>query len=437
MPYTPYVQQAWADADATKPLSANRMLHLEAGINTLDAGIYRRITSRPVAIRDRDEPLANAVADGGTHPLSERFVSLAAAQAIFPSATSLSDEIDYWALQSALTSFRKVYLGPGTLLIDRPVQIPAGGNREIEGDGQGVSTLKLKNGANSVVLGCANETVDNPFVTLRRFSVDGNKANNAGGINDNILLGMCSNLRVTHIESFNSHGRGIHHHGNSAAAPTRVQRWENVYVHDNYHWGLHNSNNVREAIYNGVTANTNGTRTDLGLGTGNNADQSTGGFLMDHSESRIDSIQCRENGMDGMWIRNVFACNFAGLRLTHNGRHGLRVLGFVDSVGAGWLAQGNGTGTLTSYDLYFDPNNALNYGQTQRSVISGVQAGQSTAAALATQGAWSGGASYAIYFADGSGAGDAWSVKNASTNTYTTGTGVRLPATMGNLTYAP
>lgn len=46
----------------------------------------------------------NAIADGASHPLSSRFASLEAARASFPTATSLADEIDWCALQSAINA---------------------------------------------------------------------------------------------------------------------------------------------------------------------------------------------------------------------------------------------------------------------------------------------------------------------------------------------
>jgi hypothetical protein len=45
------------------------------------------------------------IGDGASHPASSRFASLAAAQAVYPSCVSLTDEIDGLALQTALNSF--------------------------------------------------------------------------------------------------------------------------------------------------------------------------------------------------------------------------------------------------------------------------------------------------------------------------------------------
>jgi hypothetical protein len=47
--------------------------------------------------------LFGAIGDGDSHPLSEPYASLAAAQAIYPHATALTDEIYWAAAQSAVT----------------------------------------------------------------------------------------------------------------------------------------------------------------------------------------------------------------------------------------------------------------------------------------------------------------------------------------------
>jgi len=53
-----------------------------------------------------------AIGDGASHPLSERFSTLAAAQAVYPRATALTDEIDWCATWAAIDSGIKV-IQPG------------------------------------------------------------------------------------------------------------------------------------------------------------------------------------------------------------------------------------------------------------------------------------------------------------------------------------
>lgn len=69
-------------------------------------------------VADRLNDTANvkdygAIADGTLHPLSERFATLAAAQAVYPHATSLTDSIDWAALVAAFNSGTPHVHAPG------------------------------------------------------------------------------------------------------------------------------------------------------------------------------------------------------------------------------------------------------------------------------------------------------------------------------------
>ncbi|TYO83317.1 hypothetical protein DQ397_001120 [Pseudomonas sp. CK-NBRI-02] len=64
---------------------------------------------RQRTVADRLNDTANvkdygAIADGTYHPLSERFATLSAAQAVYPHATALTDSIDWAAFQAAINS---------------------------------------------------------------------------------------------------------------------------------------------------------------------------------------------------------------------------------------------------------------------------------------------------------------------------------------------
>ncbi|MCF3954867.1 hypothetical protein L2D71_29785 [Pseudomonas aeruginosa] len=64
---------------------------------------------RERTVADRLNDTANvkdygAIADGAYHPLSERFATLAEAQAVYPHATALTDSIDWAAAQAALNA---------------------------------------------------------------------------------------------------------------------------------------------------------------------------------------------------------------------------------------------------------------------------------------------------------------------------------------------
>lgn len=395
---------------------------------------------RPVNVQDQQDPQKNAIMDGGSHLLSSRFSSVSEAAAKFPGVTSLNDEIDYWAIQTALNSAnnRKLYLGYGTGLIDQKITIPAGGNKEIEGDGPNVTILKQKNATNITVLETLDVLNSNPNLSLRRFSIDGNRANNSGSMPQWGLVHIVrgDNLRLEDMEIHHAYGTGFHHHGVTGSPTVQKQSYRHLYVHHCYHWGFHNSNGVRKVDYTQLVCNYNGDRTDLdNTSTGNSADAFTGGALLDHSEFISDSIEACENGMDGVWVRNVFSIALRGVRVIHNGRHGLRILGMVDSFGGGWVSQSNGV-LYPGSDVFFDDTATLRYGINSNTVISGVVAGPSTGAANSgTPDGWIGNENWAINFGNGSGAGKL-TVKDVMATPGAAGT-VHMPSPVGTVVYQP
>lgn len=93
-------------------------------------GLARPVTvealrgGRGISVRD-----LGAVGDGRSHPLSQRYRSLAAARADFPHATSLDDEIDWAATQAAIELVRSTGGGTvtspaGTYLCNRSITFP-------------------------------------------------------------------------------------------------------------------------------------------------------------------------------------------------------------------------------------------------------------------------------------------------------------------------
>jgi hypothetical protein len=69
----------------------------------IQAGAGAVLRSIQDELREKVTPKQfGAIADGVSHPLSERFGSLAAAQAVYPHAAALTDEIDWAAFQAAI-----------------------------------------------------------------------------------------------------------------------------------------------------------------------------------------------------------------------------------------------------------------------------------------------------------------------------------------------
>ncbi len=73
--------------------------------------------SKVVNVRD-----FGAVGNGESHPLSERFADFGDAQAVYPHATNLDNEIDWAAIQAAINTVSSfgglVFIPPGTFYID-------------------------------------------------------------------------------------------------------------------------------------------------------------------------------------------------------------------------------------------------------------------------------------------------------------------------------
>ena len=65
-----------------------------------------------------------AIGDGTTHPLSSRFGSLSAAQAVYPHAVALTDEIDWCAIQAAVNTGKfGINFPEGTYRINRTITL--------------------------------------------------------------------------------------------------------------------------------------------------------------------------------------------------------------------------------------------------------------------------------------------------------------------------
>lgn len=64
-----------------------------------------------------DVKAMGAIGDCASHPLSSKYATLAAAQAVYPLATSLTQEIDLMAINKAIAEGASVYAPAGTYLI--------------------------------------------------------------------------------------------------------------------------------------------------------------------------------------------------------------------------------------------------------------------------------------------------------------------------------
>lgn len=87
-----------------------------------------------VSVRD-----FGAFGDGASHPLSVRYATLALAQAQYPHATALTDEIDWCAFDAALTASTSVYGPPGNYVVNKTITM--NGSRKLIGFSRGASTI--------------------------------------------------------------------------------------------------------------------------------------------------------------------------------------------------------------------------------------------------------------------------------------------------------
>ena len=82
-----------------------------------------------------------AIMDGNSHPLSSRYATLAAAQAVYPHATSLTDEIDWCAIQAAVNALLTCIVIPGGTAIINKAIVSSTAPVTVQGAGQGSTVI--------------------------------------------------------------------------------------------------------------------------------------------------------------------------------------------------------------------------------------------------------------------------------------------------------
>lgn len=189
-----------------------------------------------------------AICDGRSHPLSQRFSTLAAAQAVYPHALALTDEIDGIAIQAFLNAGVKGEAGPGVCLTTHELVWKRGARLEGAGNWSGVSSLYEtsgttvikyvgESGRNSTVVRMSDAAVgidpvgstrDLQNIGLRYVTIDGNSlaefglymvrawSNNqldyitiTGTLKHAFWAGKCWNGSPTNWMAFKNLGAGI------------------------------------------------------------------------------------------------------------------------------------------------------------------------------------------------------------------------------------
>lgn len=114
-----FLDSLWAPGNAT---GSALIRFLQQGSGARARGLQDKVREQ-VSVKDY-----GAIGDGGSHPLSSRYPDLAAAQVDYPFATSLSDEIDWAAFQSAVNqnAGKGIFVPGGVYVINRAVSITQG-----------------------------------------------------------------------------------------------------------------------------------------------------------------------------------------------------------------------------------------------------------------------------------------------------------------------
>lgn len=157
-----------------------------------------------------------AIGNGSSHPLSRYFATLAAAQAVYPAAGALTDELDWAAIQKLLDlcklSFRTTYIPAGTYVINKPIVMPGWCN--LYGEGQYCTIIKN-------IAATAGIRVTGDRSSLKDFKVIGN-ATGTYGVNgttgDGILMDGsqydgCSYVNIDSVYCYRNGGNGIRFYG--------------------------------------------------------------------------------------------------------------------------------------------------------------------------------------------------------------------------------
>lgn len=358
------------------------------------SGTYGVVNGYGYNVLNSGDPLRDAIADGTAHPLSERFANLAAAQAKFPRAGALTEQIDRHAIQYGLDNFSLVVApaGSGEYIVDSTVftadgTYRAAGNQTFICDGiikaaNGVApAIWLASGTSRGVANLVNSTAaqmpacDN--LTIRVRKIDGNKANKgAGGDTYGAYFGHCNHLDLD-LRVDNIAGSGVVLYGvNDAYTEGATLRRVRATACDGQ-YGVQVSLRQRKVTYLDVKAWSN----------------VQSGVFVDHSESHTVSIQAWDNGHTGIYLHNFSRNLLNGLRATGNTGHGILVGGATYSTGGGWHASNNGQGGTTYNDIHFDAT-VGSYGKTQKSRFTNLECGNYPAEAAAAAG-------YALYVDDG------------------------------------
>jgi hypothetical protein len=176
--------------DALEAINADPRLDLvESSVGVHDALLASPLNVKAPQWGPTAMSTHGAIGDGGSHPLSGFFASLAAAQVVYPHATSLTNELDWAAAQKTIdatgtngTEVRKaVYIPAGSYRTDQSLQAGTRRALTILGAGKDASRIDYQGTGWAIDLGASGSTTGNARIGLWGLGVDGNAAS-AGGL---------------------------------------------------------------------------------------------------------------------------------------------------------------------------------------------------------------------------------------------------------------
>lgn len=145
-----------------------------------------------------------AIGDGSAHPLGDYYSSLGEAQAVYPFVKSLSQQIDFAAIQKALNLGGEVYAPAGTYILGGDL-LNAPSNTTFYGAGPG-TTLKRTSGLGGVIQNVSAGSVSSADTKIhfRDFTADLN-----GSFGIAVALSGVNIGSVTGVTTRNGTGYGI------------------------------------------------------------------------------------------------------------------------------------------------------------------------------------------------------------------------------------
>lgn len=416
-------------------------------INTDGTASQEAVTAQSAALSrnaynplQSPNPLRSGVGDGTSHPLSGRFATLADAQAAFPRATALAEEIDEHAIQWGLDHYGTVICPGGfTYMFSglMTVYTSAADSARPMGDQAFVceGTLKLRDGATARTLiasgnfrtstiGAPRTTAQVPLLSKLKVHIrelDGNKANTVAGSSANLPAIAIMHVNVVDLDWWVRDFRGV---GSSTwgvldSYSTQIIARRIWISGCTGQYAAQFSNRLRRIFYADVMC----------------WDNDGDGMFWDHSEGTSASIRAWNNKGTGIRLRNVGQNICNGLTAYDNGFRGVQVSGNDACVGSGWNVFDNGTladaaglvnGEVTA-DLYFDATDG-SHGITANSEFRNIKIGGYGRSTLSTPKT----AAYGVYMEDGITGPNVLEVAQLKNNVIAN---YRLPADPGKLTF--